>query len=518
MALRELDECDAAISQFQKALELDPSMWLARGGEALCYIKKDTEEAYKKAIELDKILITDLEKMRLDGTMTEIQLKANLHTNLERLATSLWELDEDEEALKFFEQAFSNNNRCDTCVCAILELYNKAERHEDVMKFFRSLDEPIAGLDYTRLSESLMKEENYKVSAEYFDTFTQAAFQMDEIPFAFDAYRNAVTAARKQHKPVQAAHLELCLASLYDRYGHDYERAARIWERILDTYRSIKAETEIAEVKWAASINLARHCLKRSVEVGKNTSEAERCGAILERLAKVKAGSETTIGASESTTMLGAWYKLMGRNEEADACFRVQVKEGLRMLSDDDPTNDMEAYWNLVCVLTAAGDDQTAIGLFWDMRASELSDDSDDSEEDDSESDDEVADTSEQVESGTTEDNDGVKVNDDEVDSNPDDDMTDLDMHCDGCLRGNLTDNIAICRYCYDVGFCQNCFAMLKSGELRVNICSPKHSWWTLEPRPKEAYEAHALGKLWIDGQNVTINELKEKLAAQWKI
>src|SRR4051794_36849429 len=127
MALREHNECDAAIPHFQKALELDPSMWIARAGEALCYVKRGTEEAYKAAIELDKMTINELEKMRPDATLTETAQKGYLHSCLERLADSLCELNELDEALKTYERAFGNSNRCDKCICTLLQHYHEAK-------------------------------------------------------------------------------------------------------------------------------------------------------------------------------------------------------------------------------------------------------------------------------------------------------------------------------------------------------------------------------------------------------
>jgi hypothetical protein len=35
-------------------------------------------------------------------------------------------------------------------------------------------------------------------------------------------------------------------------------------------------------------------------------------------------------------------------------------------------------------------------------------------------------------------------------------------MMCDGCLRGIVPDYCALCRYCFDVGFCPDCFVLLK--------------------------------------------------------
>jgi tetratricopeptide (TPR) repeat protein len=509
VALRDYNECDAAIPHFQKASELDPFMWIARGGEAICYMKRGTQEDYRRAIKLNRKTLETIEQLQPDETMTEATRNFHLHSVYERLADCLSKIDDINESVEACERAFTYNNRCYKCIRTILGAYHDAKRDEEVMKVLRSLNEPIEGLDYTRLSESLIQVGNYSLTDDYFTIFARAAFEWDEIPFAIEMYRNAAAAARKQQKPVQAAHLDLCLATLFDRYGHDSERAARIWERLVDTYHTTKGETEIAWTKFNASVRLARYCLKRSIEVGKGTKEAQRCGATLEKLAKVSVGSESAVAASNNATMLGAWYKLMGRDEDAHACFRVQVKEGIRMLSDNDPTNDFEAYWKLVSVLTVAGEEKTAMGLLWTMHEGQSDEDSE------KEGDDHEREKKEEIDRAGNKSKSGIETKNEEKANRMSDDVLFI---CDGCLRPKRRVSIAICRYCYDTHFCQPCFALCKSAKLRVNICSSKHSWLVIEPRSDEERQANVAGMIRVEGENITVGELKRRLAAQWDL
>jgi hypothetical protein len=91
------------------------------------------------------------------------------------------------------------------------------------------------------------------------------------------------------------------------------------------------------------------------------------------------------------------------------------------------------------------------------------------------------------------------------------------DFCCDACFRWT-NGSVAICRYCFDIGFCDECFIAFRAGNLQVDICSPKHSWGMIEARSKEAREDKELDKLWIDGEHSSIHEWKERLAEEWNI
>jgi hypothetical protein len=168
--------------------------------------------------------------------------------------------------------------------------------------------------------------------------------------------------------------------------------------------------------------------------------------------------------------MLGSWYRFMGRNEEADSCFRVQIKEGLRMLSDDDADNDLEAYINLASVLTAADDDENALPLYWKARSTAGS------------------------------------ILKDEIPG---------EYLCDACFSWS-EGPVAICRYCFDTGFCPKCFQVFKADPSSINICSQKHCWAMAEGRPKEAREVVDVGRLWVDGEHMTLEDFKKRLATRW--
>lgn len=62
--------------------------------------------------------------------------------------------------------------------------------------------------------------------------------------------------------------------------------------------------------------------------------------------------------------VLGLWYRLHDQREEAKACFKAIILEGIAILADDDPTNDIWGYASLAQTLLMAGDKTNAATAF----------------------------------------------------------------------------------------------------------------------------------------------------------
>jgi tetratricopeptide (TPR) repeat protein len=323
-------------------------MWQALAGEAVCHAGRVTKDDYKQAVRLQTLALELLENMR-PGVATDDTLKRGRHDCLERLGSCHVALGDENKAVEAYESAFQGNNRCSFCINALLKLYREKQHHKGIIELLKSMDEHIEGHDYTRLSESLFTKANYDRTNSYFEIIAHAAAVGNETAFLYGIYESAIQVAQRQHKSLEATNLELCLAALYNRHGRP-ELAAKIWESIATTYHNIntlKAEYTLARVKFDAKISLARHCLKQAVEYGKDSKEAQEYGTKLKDLTKVRTGTEITIGGSAVARMLGSWYMFMGQDEKARQCFRVELMAGLRMLADDDPSNNVVAYANL---------------------------------------------------------------------------------------------------------------------------------------------------------------------------
>jgi hypothetical protein len=87
---------------------------------------------------------------------------------------------------------------------------------------------------------------------------------------------------------------------------------------------------------------------------------------------------------------------------------------------------------------------------------------------------------------------------------------------CDRCDREvRLDAAISICKYCENIGFCQDCFPFVMTED---TICDPRHSWMVIKPIPIEAYQPGSLNTIWVNNQRIGIDERKRSLTEKWNI
>ncbi|KAE8356745.1 tetratricopeptide repeat domain protein [Aspergillus coremiiformis] len=502
MTLRDLLYWEASIEYFQKAIDLegaDPDSdesWLLRAGMAKTYTLTTD---FAKAIEQDTICVQELE-----GKGQPERYKFDLHTVYERLGSSNIDLGDVETGLSMYRKAFQYNSSCDECAWKILECLNDMDRFDEIISMLKDLNYEIPDKECTRLSDFLIA--STYLYDDLIDRITAAAYQTGNTSFVIDIYADAVAAAHKQRKSVQAATLELNLGTLYYTYGHDSERAARIWERLINTYRGNKQEGEIMSVLDTASNLLATYYLTQAMNVGVHTAEGQRYGKMLELLA---AGNTPRLGdcnkpanlvnfrledgfvtTGQVGLVLGNFYKVCGR-EEATACYKAQVKECLRILSDDDPTNDILAFIKISGVLAAIGDDDGVISMCYQLAY---------------------------IPDSGLEDEDDIENNQAADGENKEPDKG--SFTCSGCSKFIHIDGTSSCRYCEDVLFCGTCMPLLKSKSLPVNVCGENHDWVFIPPRPEAVQQRgkEQRGMLWMQGGWITLDEFKNRLQDKWGI
>lgn len=478
IALREKTEYDESLEHFTKALELDSKMWLARGGMAAVHVQK---QEYGKAIELDLITEQELQQQITEDSENSASTKLNLHTIQERIANCYDALEDEENSFAYYQLAQRNNRGCDTCTCEILSKMQAKHLYSDVIDLLKAMDEEeVPGQKISRLTESLWQNQ---YDGDYFTIAATAAHETNNLDFLMEAYGKAIHAARKRLKIVVASLLELLLAKICDRYAGEQKKAVRIWNQIFDTFAGSKEQSEIFYTKRQASICLARYYGQRALEKGVGSEDADKYIRKLERLAKTRArsanDSRTFISASEPAVILGMWYRLNGMNEDARACFKPSIQEGLQILSDDDPDNDDDGYFQLLTALIAAGDDENVIAIlrFIGNYASDENSkpifgslEGIENEKNGSAAKEEESDNS----SASGSANSGLLLH---------------RVECDGTCNRIFPnyDNIYVCRYCLDIGFCEDCMKLLKDGKMSLNVCSPQHEWLFIPPRPETA-------------------------------
>lgn len=89
-------------------------------------------------------------------------------------------------------------------------------------------------------------------------------------------------------------------------------------------------------------------------------------------------------------------------------------------------------------------------------------------------------------------------------------------MICDGCGRrlGLATYVIYMCRNCFNIGFCDNCWALVKAGTLPVNDCGPNHDWLRLEaPNKRPTGDTFLIGDV-----EIGFDQFKQRMREEWDV
>lgn len=486
IALREHQNYDESMKHFAEALRLDNTMWLARAGIALIYVSK---QEYQKAIELDKITEAELKQNLLDEKENTLVVKASLHQTQERVAQCYEALEDEENCFIYYQDAHRHERNCYSCTSLLLSKMYEKGLYDNMINLLKAMDEEhvFGHDDVSCLTNSLWQNQNE--TSNYFKSVATAAQKTGNVDYLIETYRDAIELAKKLLKMVVASSLELCIAKLYSLYTPEQKKAVRIWNNIVKTFPGSKEESEMGEIKQSASTWLARHFFLRAFDVGPGSPDAGKYVKIMEKLAKTRPrsvnDSHVFVSASPSALILGLWYRLNGMNEDARLCFRPSIKEALHILSDDDPDNDLQGFFQLVFAFLAAGDDENVIAIAHYC--------------------------------GTYDD--AIDIDEDNQNENPRIvNIAPSSIKCDGsCNRVfHRYDDFAVCRYCYNIGFCESCMACVKNGTLPLNLCSKDHKWLIIPPKPQGISSRGS--RILVSGVLTDIEDWKNGLKKQWQV
>ncbi|EHK18004.1 uncharacterized protein TRIVIDRAFT_122489, partial [Trichoderma virens Gv29-8] len=100
---------------------------------------------------------------------------------------------------------------------------------------------------------------------------------------------------------------------------------------------------------------------------------------------------------------------------------------------------------------------------------------------------------------------------------------------CDGTCGGtpwNFNNALHICKYCWDIGFCDDCVSLLKANKLKKIVCSPSHDWLAIpkcNPRGNTAardgtvqVRGELIDGVRVGGETVTVKEWLASLKKEW--
>ncbi|KAJ5413252.1 hypothetical protein N7465_005557 [Penicillium sp. CMV-2018d] len=230
--------------------------------------------------------------------------------------------------------------------------------------------------------------------------------------------------------------------------------------------------------------------------------------------------------------VLSSWLRDRGDITNARDALRWCVKECISLLSDDDPSNDIDAYMGLFRVFLAVKDsDEDLWAALYMIKqepeprtsvarnrtsATNLSDDDVQLEASDALQNVQLTDGEDQcLDAGTDNDHDDI------YDAlYPDIRCTD----CSGCKRETGTmQHWYFCCSCAFSTICRRCYRQCESGDLSKipGICDPEHKFFYTGPllRPSERVPKGMVPLISPDGEKqiIWIEEWKDRLAEKWE-
>lgn len=465
---------DDAIEYFQKALDLDATLWTARYAMAQCC---RNQRRFSRAAELYESVIEELQKKEQSSNF-----RRHFHQICRHLAYCYWHLEDWRSTLAITQKGHENDDQCVACAALTLDAYNKEERYDEILDCLQRMDKT-SDKGVTPLTEFLFTSPS-KYNMLYFG-FGSVIHHVGSAPFFLKAYTSAIETAHQRMKPILAANLELCLAYITQVYGHDSDRAAAVYERLVDTYRGSRAEGDLMSVLDIASHRLSTHYLEQCLRDDVSNEEQQVYGWHLERLARGKSfdasnahselacpGGMSFLPNPRAGLVLGHFYKLLGREVDAKHCFKALLKQQLRMLSGNNSKIARSVFLALAIVLAAIGDEKSATGALYQ------------------------------------EDILGIQRRAK---------LGDKRHVCDGCCTLCSIDGITMCVYCEDVQFCEKCFLLLKAGMLPVNVCGPRHKWLVVPPRPEHVRNRNQeyRSMIYVGGDWLSVEDFKLHLKGE---
>ncbi|CAI7592439.1 unnamed protein product [Penicillium discolor] len=238
--------------------------------------------------------------------------------------------------------------------------------------------------------------------------------------------------------------------------------------------------------------------------------------------------------------VLSSWLRDRGDTANARDALRWCVKECISLLSDDDPSNDIDAYIRLFGVFIAVTDSdedlEAALYLIkqeTEPRTSVARNMTGDTKSSDDDAQLEVSDALQNVQLADHEDQclDAGTGDDDEDDDDIDDALKlyadtvyDRCTDCSGCKRGTGTmQHWYFCRSCAFSTICRQCYRQCESGGLSKipGICNPEHKFFYTGRllRPSERVPKGMVPLISSDGEKqiIWIEEWKDRLAEKWE-
>ena len=528
---------DEATIHCKQALGLDQKLWTAR----LCLgdihqSRGDHQRAmnlFEENVNLMKRESMLYEGMRLNSTDdTHRRFHRLLNRSLKSSGDCLDSLGRSYEAYTKYREAWTtiplqSGKEHWVPITKSLEYLDKQDRCQEFFQDMKTLRQLKTGgnpRDYmTRYTGSL----HLTPGDIFFQGSRYAAFKTGELKYLVEFVKDVIQTYR-EWRPPRTPILEVFLADLYYFDLAKPQAAVEIWEQV-SSRKVRKPDAFITAVKIKAEDRLAAHYLSQAMKT-KGKAECHQHVRHLESLSITRSqfGGGETINVNAASLILGFWYRLNGQLDEWKAYAKPHIRQALQILSDDDPKNDDQGYGKLWKPLLYAADDITAVGVCRTACARKLFP---------------IKNSNTAVQTGksssiavknqvqpTSNDKSAEKTDKDttqqakDASSAQETEVVEPWYHfgCDGHCSRRLPHRIGqteafwMCRYCYNVDFCDECIKLVRDNKLPVHICSPQHDWLRVQLTDRII----PFGKVFVGATDelMDLEDFKNELQKKWDL
>ncbi|KAI9689967.1 MAG: hypothetical protein M1822_009849 [Bathelium mastoideum] len=544
VALREGEYYVAAKSHFALALELNPNYWQAMSGMArIHHGLGEYEQELRWTQQSVQLMKRELQQTRSPSR----DYIGWLGYSLKCAGDCFNNLGQGDKAFEAYREAW-NTFLChgfpyiaiDECII----YFSEKRCYRGIMDILKTLQKkpyPEEGLHHLA---SYMGSKHTQHSHMFFRFSRHAARETGNLQYLVDVVQEAISLYAKKRCSIIVIILELFLADIYYFDLFCEKDAVSIWERMVSQISAgTAAPRPLAVARQSSMYMLARHYFKYARRTN-GTSDCEHSVSRLQDLCKLQSLSKQTLWDDTATMMLGQWYHLNDQNDEAGTCFKDHIRQAALILSDDDPENDQEAILTLCRIFWCLEEEELAVGMWRTYCAkrferppkteavSELKADHNTNDDEDTSQQESGKPASERqqqegipAEDGSQSQPRELSVSDTakKLDSDVQLDSGDrVPMYCDGvCSQRSghgftRTETCSLCRYCFDLFFCDSCLSLIREDKLPINLCSPQHEWFSFQPKAPEL----PLGKVFVgrSDEMMDLQDFTNGLRKHWDL
>ena len=533
---RDAGYVNAAIKEYRISIKLDEQDSAALNGMSYCY---EERQDYLSAIEWGYKALAALPE----------ESKAKKTETLQRI--SRWKsLREDKDgAIEASHAAYSLSPQDVRGSFAYLSALEDNFQFQAIIDFATNLETT----DSVQEGENMLTFLLVETWGWAYDIIGNAARRLGRIDSVERPMRDALAAAERRKSSRGLASSELALQQCLVGWAHFLNKYAYKMDEAIETYETAlellpKRRTGYGLLIEGRLCQLYYHKAKAAECAG---TQFDHWVSKLENLVKTSNAKDVEVVSAyeDSSLVLGLWYRLHGREQEAKLCFRTQILNGIDTLTDDDPGNDIFGYMTLALTLLKAGDRENAGAAFAvttapldrlkdRQRATQKASDADKiskekiievpphSTDGATSSESEIKDPEEQSRATNAKADDNAVAPDDEVDidseemtaqiKQSDDLFTNFTWSCDGKCKRQVEDwqELHFCEVCTEYTcFCDECIKLVKNGTLPFRKCDAGHTFYQGYPLSKEMQD---VATIVTEGKILPRTEWLEALRKKW--